>query len=138
MQTNQFDNSTGFARVRVSPSIAPVPIAMALGTVLALVAFLALPWVDDISMRQILANHDHGYQLAYVLFGAELVGMCIAAASLTRSRRWLTAPAAVLLLIPTFLSAVVSHGQIGAHFAALGSTVALVSAVILTIKPVRS
>ncbi|HTR51069.1 MAG TPA: hypothetical protein VMJ10_10215 [Kofleriaceae bacterium] len=138
MQANQFDNSTGFARVRVSPSIAPIPVVMALGTVLALVAFLALPWVDDISMRQILANHDHGYQLAYVLIGAELVALCIAAASFTRSRRWLTAPAAVLLLIPTFLSAVVHHGQLGAHLAALGSLVALVAAVILTIKPARS
>src|SRR5580704_5193792 len=135
MQTKQLDNSA--AMPRVSLSIAPIPVAMALGTVLALVAYLALPWVDDISMRQILASHGHGYQLAYVLIGAELVGMCIAAASIKRSRRWLTAPAAVVLLIPAFLSAVVHDGQLGAHLAALGSLVALVSAAILTIKPVR-
>src|SRR5580704_4178943 len=115
MQANQFDNSASLARV--SPSVALVPVVMGLGAVLALVAYLALPWVDDISMRQILANHDHGYQLAYVLFGAELVGMSIAAASLRLSRRWLTALAAVALLIPTFLSVVVANGKLGAHLA---------------------
>ncbi len=108
----------------------------------ALIALLALPWVggdhDAITLLAIIRSKGHGYQIGYVILAPLVIAMIVGARSIQRSVRWQTAIAAVLLIVPTFLSAVANDAALGAHIAAALATVALLSSVALTIKPVRA
>jgi|HubBroStandDraft_6_1064221.scaffolds.fasta_scaffold1460274_1 hypothetical protein len=136
MQITPTDNSA--AMTRVSPAIAQMPLAMILGTVLALVAYLALPWVDDVPLVRFAVAGIHEGPMAYVLIGAAVLGLVVAVTSLKKSRRWLTAPTALVLLVPTLLPPLINHAQLGAKVSAIGSLIALVAAVAMTVKPVRN
>jgi hypothetical protein len=122
--------------------IKKTPFALIAGAVIGLAALLALPWVGktqtSITLLEIAKLKAHGHQVAYVIFGALALAVIIGVVSISRSRRWLTAPAAVALLIPTVLSAVAKNAALGARIATVASAIALVSAIVLTIKPVRS
>ena len=122
--------------------IKSTPFAMIATAVIGLVALLALPWVGKegitVSLLDIIKLKDHGYQVAYVILGALALAALIGGLSINRSRRWLTAPAAVVLLIPTALSAFANNAALGARVAMVASGLALVCAMAMTIKPVRS
>jgi hypothetical protein len=118
------------------------PLVMIAGAALALLGLCALPWVQSdgvgITLLQIARIKDHGYQVAYVILGTLVVGLFVGVGSLGHSRRWQTAIGAVALLIPTFMSAVVKHGGIGARLGLAGAAVALVASIAVTVKPVRA
>jgi hypothetical protein len=109
--------------------------------VVSLIALLALPWVgsgdDTITLLDIIRTKGHGYQVGYAILVPLVVALVVGAASIKGSKRWLTVIAAVLLIVPAFLSAVAQHAALGAHIAAGLSVVALASSVALTAKPIR-
>jgi len=109
---------------------------------LATIALLALPWVSSdgvsISMLEIIKTKAHGSQVGYVVLVPVALGILVGALSIKRSQRWMTGVLAFLLIPPTLLSAVARHGALGAHLCTAGAGLALIAAIILTIKPNRA
>src|SRR5262245_27336936 len=118
------------------------PFVMLGAALVGLVSLLALPWVatdaGSLTLIDIIGSKSHGHQVAYFILGPRALAIAVGGPSIKRSRRWQTGIAALLLVIPTLLSAVVKHGGIGARIALAGAAMALVSAIVLTVKPRRA
>jgi hypothetical protein len=117
------------------------PYIMIGSALVALAALLTLPWVGDadvsVTLLHIITSKAHGYQVAYAILAPLAISLLVGAVSIKRSARWQTAVSAVLLLIPTGLSAVANHAALGAHIATASAAIALVCAAALTVRPIR-
>jgi len=117
------------------------PVAIIAFSALALVALLGLPWVASggasITLLDVISAKAHGYQVAYFILAPLALAVVVGAVSLKQSRRWMTGVLAFVLIIPVLLSAVAKHAALGAHLCTAASAIALVCAIVLTVKPVR-
>ena len=111
---------------------------MLAGGLLGLLSAFVLPWVDGLSLGKFATSDAHGHGIAWVIIAPQLLAFVIGALSLKNSYRWLTGPTILLFLIAGFLAIVAHNGQAGAKLIGVGSLLAMVSAIALTIKPVRT
>jgi hypothetical protein len=122
-------------------TLKPIPLVLAGCAAVALLALLALPWVStnlgSITILDLIQAKRNGYQVGVIMLGALVLATAVGMGSLKASRRWLTGVIAVVLLIPAALSIAARDAAIGAHICALASVVAVVCAIVLTIKPNR-
>jgi hypothetical protein len=118
-----------------------IPLVLAGCAAAALIALLAMPWVSSdlgsITILDIIKAKRHGYQVGLVILAPLVVAIAVGVGSIKTSHRWMTGVLAVLLLIPAALSIAARHAAIGAHICAVASVVAVVCAIVLTIKPNR-
>jgi hypothetical protein len=117
------------------------PFVLIATALIGLVSLLVLPWVStdagSLTLVDILRTKGHGHQVAYFILAPLALAIIVGGLSVKLSRRWQTGLVALFLVIPTLLSAVVKHGGVGARIALVGSALALISAIALTVKPKR-
>jgi hypothetical protein len=105
---------------------------------LGFMAAFVLPWVDDVTLGKLATSSAHGHGVAWVIIAPQLLAAVIGALSIKGSARWLTGPTIVLFLVAGFLALAARDGQAGAKVIGVESLLAMVSALALTIKPVRA